>query len=113
MANKMIVWSPSPIASVHPHAGTIRPGKNEYELGMGQRLINEGLVVPYENQDQRDGASERELVDKLSEGTKEEVSEELPEEVKEEPIGDKQEEKSHRFTKSFKKRKKQKEDDKW
>lgn len=51
MATLIKVWSHSDVASVHPHAGTIRPGLNEYEDNMARVLINQGLVELYKNQD--------------------------------------------------------------
>tara|TARA_Y100000310_G_scaffold146471_2_gene145820 strand:- start:2770 stop:3003 length:234 start_codon:yes stop_codon:yes gene_type:complete len=51
MATMIECWSNSTIASNHPKAGHIRPGKNRFEDNAYHLLLNEGLVVPYEGQD--------------------------------------------------------------
>ena len=55
MATMIDCWSNSPIASNHPKAGHIRPGKNRVEDNMYHLLLNEGLVVPYKGQDKPKG----------------------------------------------------------
>jgi len=52
MATMVFVWSKAKIASHHPHAGIITPGKNRMEDKLAHRIINEGgEIVAYTGQD--------------------------------------------------------------
>jgi len=61
MATMIEVWFPNDRATNHAQAGGIRPGKNRYEDKMAERLIREGLVVPYTGQDKPEKKSKADL----------------------------------------------------
>jgi len=61
MATLIKVWNPTSIASVHPQAGTIKPGLNIVEVSIGERLIYDGIAVKYDNQDGQDESVKKDI----------------------------------------------------